>query len=134
MMRALALILAAYAHEPSPDDFARFGLPLEPGGNCVGENTRASRAWRDMVRRRHHLEWTLDPVGWRAVVADAEWRYEVWTNAAVLADTRYGWGCPDDPNWWWGTDRLSAARRLRALLGAEAYYLGVLPSPWPEGE
>ncbi len=62
-MKSIALLIAALTHNPSPDDYTRFGLPLLPA--VVGEQCfyhtietfvsparlafRRSRAWKEFL-------------------------------------------------------------------------------------
>ena len=131
-MRCLILTVAVYLHTPSPDDFLRFGMTLEPYGACTCDAYRQARAWHRLAQEHHRIFWASDPQYWRDVVVDAEWREAVWSNANMLSDSRLGSHSTDDSNWWWQYDRHNAARRLRALIGPTNYYAGRLPPPWPE--
>lgn len=121
-MLAFAVLAAAVLHDPSPDDVHRFGhvlrstaeSPLRNGWNASRERltdlSRPVSAWIVYGRESEFA----------AELADARWRERVWDAADDLGRECASIEC-----------RLSAAHRLRGLVGPVAYWLGELPPPVP---
>lgn len=117
-MFAFALLAVAAAHDPSPADVHRFGFAVMPIGESVPR-----RCWNDARARLADLS---VPVSAWAVygrerelgdaIADQRWRERVWDAVDDLARSCSSGEC-----------RLSAARRLRLLIGPVAYWMGELP-------
>lgn len=121
-MLAFAILAAATLHNPSPDDVHRFGFHVRPIAVSV---PRAG--WNSSRERLYELSQPIS--GWLAYgreseiaanLIDQRWRERVWDAADDLARECASAEC-----------LMSAARRLRKLIGPVAYWLGELPSPVP---
>ena len=116
MMRNLALLIAAWMHEPTRHDVHRFGLPLEPA--LQGDYVSPVRFdWRWTCRQLEHRRKHGDLAAWN----EAAYRERCFYWLDDLADSSRPDGVRDN-----------AAVQLKDLLGPLAYYRGVIPSPWIE--
>lgn len=121
-MFAFAVLAVAALHEPTPADVHRFGFAVRP---IADSPPRAG--WNAARERLYDLSQPVS--GWIAYgretqiaagLVEQRWRERVWDAADDLARECASVEC-----------RLSAARRLRRLIGPVAYWLGELPPPVP---
>lgn len=113
----ILIVLAARSRSEDfaacPDDVRWFGI----------DHQTSQAEWQASLRERDRLyaeRWLWESQGCRA-----EWEQE-------YADQWYRWACwdafDDALRLWPGCERrLTAVRKLRALLGDDAYYRGVMP-------
>ena len=117
MTTSLALALAFVLTDPQPGDVRRFGPP-----EVIQAGRDFNRRYREHLSER--LEWEPYPANRaaiRAALAEAGELYEVWDCAL--------WAHPDFAPAW--PDKAADRRRLRLLLGPDAYRRGELPPPAP---
>lgn len=128
-MKAVALLIVAVLHEPVPEDFVRFKLPLVPSQcNAIRAEWQYACSWRDAVIEAHRCNWPSDPPKWDGLLMDAKWRVAVWYNAWSMCDLCTN-GIGPYPEYRVYEWRAVAAQELRRLLGPVDYYWGRLPPP-----
>lgn len=117
MMRNLALLIAAWMHEPTRFDYYRFGLDVMPAWSGDGCVSPMRCDWRWTCRQLECAVKTRDPDR----IQEAAWRERCFYYFDDFVDANRPPGVRDE-----------AARQLKLLIGPVAYYSGKMPTPWME--